>query len=131
MTRSRPRVAALLASVVLATAGIGVTTGPAVASEADALRAEAAESITVEDLRSLVAQFEATGEVTFAGARRMEATLALAEHYIKLGVPALAVHGLELFKQVAATPRYVPSASARDQLLAAADQLIAQLSETP
>jgi hypothetical protein len=60
----------------------------------------------------------------------MEAVLALAEHSIDRGTPASAIDNLELFKQVASDPRYVPSAAARDELIAAADRLIAQLSAT-
>jgi hypothetical protein len=150
MTRRTPKVAALLASLVLAAATAVVGTGPAAAGERDSLRAESGrhvdgaekpesrdaavveddDPITVDDLRSLVAQFEATGEVTYAGARRMELALLFVEHSINRGTPALAIQNLEVFKQVAADPRYVPSASARDQLIAAADQLIAQLSAT-
>ncbi|MGH8776048.1 MAG: FIMAH domain-containing protein [Jiangellaceae bacterium] len=44
--------------------------------------------------------------------------------------PSGAVRDLETFKQQASNPRYVPSESARDQLTAAADQLIAQLTGT-
>lgn len=147
MTRRTPKLAALLASLVLATATAVVSTGPATAGEDDSLRAEsgqhvdgAGESvdgdlavledddpITVDDLRSLVAQFEGTGEVTFAGARRMELALVFAENSINRGTPALAIQSLEVFKQVASDPRYVPSAAARDQLIAAADQLIGTL----
>jgi hypothetical protein len=148
--RTSPRVAGLLASLVLAAATAVVGTGPAAAGEGDSLRAESGQHvegaeesvggdlafvedddpITVEDLRSLVAQFEATGEVTFAGARRLEFALLFVEQSINRGTPALAIQNLEVFKQVASDPRYVPSAAARDQLIAAADQLIAQLSAT-
>jgi hypothetical protein len=149
--RTAPNVAALLASLVLATATAVAGTGPATAGEGDSLRAASGQHvdgaeesvgsdvvvvededdpITVDDLRSLVAQLEATGEVTFAGARRMELTLLFVEHSINRGTPALAIQNLEVFKQVASDPRYVPSAAARDQLIAAADQLIAQLSAT-
>jgi hypothetical protein len=127
-----------------------VGSGPAAAGEGDSLRAESGQHvegaeesvggdlavvedddpITVDDLRSLVAQFEATGEVTFAGARRLEFALLFVEQSINRGTPALAIQNLEVFKQVASDPRYVPSAAARDQLIAAADQLIAQLSAT-
>jgi hypothetical protein len=149
MTRRTPKVAALLASLVFAAATAVVGTGPAAAGERDSLRAESGQHvdgaeepesrdaavieddpITVDDLRSLVARFEATGEVTYAGARRMELALLFVEHSIDRGTPALAIQNLEVFKQVASDPRYVPSASARDQLIAAADQLIAQLSAT-
>jgi hypothetical protein len=151
MTRRTPKLAALLASLVLATATAVVGIGPAAAGEGDSLRAESGQHvdraeesvgsdvavvededdpITVDDLRSLVAQFEATGEVTFAGARRMEFVLLFVEQSINRGTPTLAIQNLEVFKQVASDPRYVPSASARDQLIAAADQLIAQLSAT-
>jgi len=146
MTRGTPKAAALLASVVLATSAVVVSAGPAAAGGGGSVSAghyaegvggsvnsgvEVVEDdpITVDDLRSLVAQFEATGEVTFFGALRMEAVLDLAENSINRGTPASAIYSLELFKQVASDPRYVPSATARDQLIAAADQLIAQLGE--
>jgi hypothetical protein len=145
--RTSPRVAGL-ASLVLAAATAVVGSGPAAAGEGDSLRAESGQHvegaeesvggdlavvedddpITVDDLRSLVAQFEATGEVTFAGARRLEFALLFVEQSINRGTPALAIQNLEVFKQVASDPRYVPSAAARDELIAAADQLIAQLS---
>lgn len=90
MTRRPPKLAALLTSLVLAAATAVVGSGPAAAGEGGSLRAESGQhvegaeesvggdlavvedddSITVDDLRSLVAQFEATGEVTYAGARR-------------------------------------------------------------
>ena len=146
MTRRTPKAAALFASVVLATSAVVVSAGPAAAGGGGSVSAgyyaegvgdsvnsgvEAVEDdpITVDDLRSLVAQFEATGEVTFFGALRMEAVLDLAENSINRGTPDSAIYSLELFKQVASDPRYVPSATARDQLIAAADQLIAQLGE--
>jgi hypothetical protein len=147
--RTSPRVAGL-ASLVLAAATAVVGSGPAAAGEGDSLRAESGQHvegaeesvggdlavvedddpITVDDLRSLVAQFEATGEVTFAGARRLEFALLFVEQSINRGTPALAIQNLEVFKQVASDPRYVPSAAARDELIAAADRLIAQLSAT-
>jgi hypothetical protein len=148
MTRRTPKLAALLTSLVLAAATAVVSAGPAAARAGDPLHekpghyVDTGESasggvaigeddpVTVDDLRSLVAQFEATGEVTYAGARRMELALLFVEHSIDRGTPALAIQNLEVFKQVASDPRYVPSASARDQLIAAADQLIAQLSAT-
>jgi hypothetical protein len=149
--RTASNVAALLASLVLATATAVVGSGPAAAGDGDSLRAESGQHvdgaeesvgsdvvavgedddpITVDDLRSLVAHFEATGEVTFAGARRMELALLFVEQAINRGTPTLAIQNLEVFKQVASDPRYVPSAAAKDQLIAAADQLIAQLSGT-
>ena len=147
--RTSPRIAGL-ASLVLAAATAVVGSGPAAAGEGDSLRAESGQHvegaeesvggdlavvedddpITVDDLRSLVAQFEATGEVTFAGARRLEFALLFEEQSINRGTPALAIQNLEVFKQVATDPRYVPSAAARDELIAAADRLIAQLSAT-
>jgi hypothetical protein len=147
--RTSPRIAGL-ASLVLAAATAVVGSGPAAAGEGDSLRAESGQHvegaeesvggdlavvedddpITVDDLRSLVAQFEATGEVTFAGARRLEFALLFVEQSINRGTPALAIQNLEVFKQVASDPRYVPSAAARDELIAAADRLIAQLSAT-
>jgi len=147
MTRRTPKLAALLASLVLAAATAVVSAGPAAAREGDPLHekpghyvdtgesasggvavAEDDDPVTVDDLRNLVAQFEATGEVTFFGALRMEAVLVLAQHSIDRGTPASAIYNLELFKQVASDPRYVPSAVARDELIAVADRLIAQLS---
>lgn len=88
------------------------------------------ESITVDDLRQLVTQFEAEGEVTFAGARRLVFLLVFVERNIDRGTPSLAVRDLEEFKRQASNPSYVPSESARDELIAAADQLIAQLTGT-
>jgi hypothetical protein len=148
MTRRTPKLAALLTSLVLAAATAVLSAGPAAAGEGDSLRAEPGQHVdatgesasggvavaedddpvTVDDLRNLVAQFEATGEVTFFGALRMEAVLVLAQHSIDRGTPASAIYNLELFKQVASDPRYVPSAVARDELIAVADRLIAQLS---
>lgn len=149
MTRRASTVAALLASLALAMASAVVSSGPAVAGAGDFLLvesgqpvegteqsvgepavAEGDDPVTVDDLRSLVALFEATGEVTYAGARRMELALAFAENSINRGTPDLAIESLEVFKQVASDPRYVPSAAARDELVAAADKLIAQLSDT-
>lgn len=150
MMRRTPKLAALLVALVLAVATAVMSAGPAAADEGDSLRAEPGQHvddtgastsggvavaeddgpITVDDLRSLVAQFEATGEVIFAGARRMELALDFAENSINRGTPASAIHSLELFKQVTSDPRYVPSAAARDELNAAADRLIAQLSAT-
>ena len=83
--------------------------------------------ITFDDVRLLIQQFEATGEVTFAGARRLEFVLLFAERNVERGTPEGAIDNLEVFKRQASNPRYVPSESARDQLIAAADQLIAQL----
>jgi hypothetical protein len=60
----------------------------------------------------------------------MELALLFVEQAINRGTPTLAIQNLEVFKQVASDPRYVPSAAAKDQLIAAADQLIAQLSGT-
>jgi hypothetical protein len=87
------------------------------------------EPISVDDLRQLVAQFEATGEVTFSGARRLGILLVFVEHHIDRGTPAGAIATLEEFKEIASDPRYVPSEPARVQLIAAADQLIAHLSD--
>ncbi len=123
-------------AATLAVAAVVAATGPAAAGGAGAfhvagsadLAAVQDESITVDDLRRLVAEFEATGEVTFAGARRLEISLIFVEHSINRGTPASAISALEQFKATASDPRYVPSASARDQLIAAANQLIAQLS---
>lgn len=93
MTRRRmPRITALLAGLALVLAAVVVGTSPAAAGEASALHVAAhqlagpgasasadvadvqdeEEPITIDDLRQLVAQFEAAGEVTFAGARRLE-----------------------------------------------------------
>lgn len=133
-TRNPRRMAALLATLVLAAASAVVSAGPATAGESAnsaGVAVEANDPITVDDLHNLVAQFEGTGEVTFAGARRMEVLLVLAQQSIDRRTPTLAIHSLELFKDVASTPRYVPSTAARDELIAAADQLIAQLSVTP
>lgn len=88
---------------------------------------EEPEPITVEDIRLMIEQFEATGEVTFAGAGRLLVMLSMAELYIDRGMPSRGVHSMEVFKEQASNPDYVPSESARDQLLAAADQLIAQM----
>jgi hypothetical protein len=90
-----------------------------------------AEPITFDDLRQLVAQFEATGEVTFSGARRMLVFVDWAEFYHDRGYDSRAVLLLEHFKEVASDPTYVPSESAREQLTAAADQLIVQLGGAP
>lgn len=128
---SAARSAALLAALVLATATAALTSISAAADEGDSTAiviADTDDTPTVDDIRSLVAQFEATGEVTFAGARRMEIALRLTEHYINTGRLSSAIHSLELFKQVASDPGYVPSAAASEELVAAADQLIAQLS---
>jgi hypothetical protein len=123
-------------AATLAVAAVVAATGPAAASGAGAFHVAGStdvaavqdESITVDDLRRLVAEFEATGEVTFAGARRLEISLIFVEHSINRGTPASAISALEQFKATGSDPRYVPSASARDQLIAAANQLIAQLS---
>ena len=70
---------------------------------------------------------EGGAEVTSAGARRLEFVLLFAKHNVERGTPEGAIDPLEEFKRQASNPRYVPSESARDQLIAAADQLIAQL----
>ncbi|MPZ93814.1 MAG: AAA family ATPase [Propionibacteriales bacterium] len=85
------------------------------------------ESITFDDMRQLIAQFEATGQVTFAGAGRLEFCLLFAERAVQRGTPSLAITDLEEFKRQASDPRYVPSDTARDELIVAADQMIAQL----
>ncbi|MGH7129736.1 MAG: FIMAH domain-containing protein [Planctomycetaceae bacterium] len=124
---------ALLAGVtafgVTFTAVPAALAAPASAAEPAGVTAvqEEPEPITVDDIRLMIEQFEATGEVTFAGARRLLTLLRIAEFYIDLGVPSRGVHSMELFKEQASDPHYVPSESARDQLIAAADQLIAQM----
>jgi hypothetical protein len=85
------------------------------------------DATTLDDLRELVRGFEASGEVTFAGARRLEFSLLLAEHSISRGTPGSAILALEDFKRTASEPRYVPSPSAQTTLIAAADALIAKL----
>lgn len=85
------------------------------------------DSITFDDMRQLIAQFETTAQVTFAGAARLEFCLLSAERAVQRGTPTLAITNLEEFKRQASEPRYVPSDTASDELIAAADQLIAQL----
>lgn len=53
------------------------------------------------------------------------------ERYYDRGLNFRAVLLLESFKEVASDPTYVPSEFARTQLIAAADQLIAQLGDSP
>ena len=132
MTTRKPVVrlaGALVGSLVLAVLG-GVQPATA-AADARAVAVEVADTaedaITVEDLRGLVLGFEASGDVTFAGARRLEFSLMFAEHGINRGTPASAILALEQFKLTAAEPRYVPSASARTALIDAADALIVKL----
>ncbi|MGH8825428.1 MAG: FIMAH domain-containing protein [Jiangellaceae bacterium] len=102
---------------------------PASAAEPAGVTAvqEEPEPITVDDIRLMIEQFEATGEVTFAGARRLEFVLFFVENHIERGTPSGAIRDLEIFKEQASNPRYVLTETARDQLIAAADQLIAQL----
>jgi hypothetical protein len=90
---------------------------------------EQAEQATFDDLRVMIDQFEPTGEVTFSGARRMLVFVDWSELYHDRGYDSRAVLFLQNFKQVASDPTYVPAESARTQLIGAADQLIAQLSD--
>lgn len=83
-------------------------------------------------LRQLVVHHRDDGGVTDSGARRLFATLDFAELYIDFGYYPRAAHVLEnLFKLVAEDSFYVPSETARDELVAAADALIEKLGGLP
>lgn len=134
VTDRRRRVAAYVAGLgafSLAFTAVPVALAPSAlgTEQVTVANVEQAESVTFDDVRALVDQFETNGEVTFAGARRLSILLDFAEHSVNRGTPGSAVPLLEEFKVQASAPRYVPSESARDQLIAAADQLIAQLVE--
>ena len=129
----RRRAATLLAGVATFTLFVAAPVTAATPAEpADVTDVQRdAEPITFDDIRQLVAEFEATGEVTFSGARRLLVFLDWGERYQARGLNFRAVLFLENFKEVASDPTYVPSESAREQLIAAADRLIAQLGGTP
>ena len=129
----RRRAATLLAGVgifILIVTAAPVTAAPAEPADVTDVQYDA-EPITFDDLRQLLDEFEATGEVTFSGARRLLVFLDWGERYYDRGLNFRAVLFLENFKEVASDPTYVPSEFARKQLIAAADQLIAQLGDTP
>ena len=122
----------LLAPTAAVLAAGLITFGPAVAGPTDVGRptaesAAAEAPVSFDDLRAQVAQFEAGGEVTFAGARRLEASIDRAQHGAERGTPSVAIFWLEELKRTASDQRYVPSPAARDELVATADRLIGQL----
>lgn len=82
--------------------------------------------VAFAELRLLIDQLQADGEVTFGGARRMLASLGLAEFYYDIGYNQRAILSLETFKRSANDPLRV-SDLAREQLVAAADELIVLL----
>jgi hypothetical protein len=125
--RTIRRIIAPLAGLALVPGAVVVGTGPAASASVEVAGVQYQQVVTVDDLRQLVAQLAAAGEVTLVGARRLEVLLLFVEHSLGRGTPGLVVHYLEEFKVVASTPRYVPSESARAQLIAAADGLIALL----
>jgi hypothetical protein len=125
--RTIRRMIAQLAGLALVPGAVVVGTAPAASASVEVAGVGYQQLITVDDLRDLVAQLEAAGEVTFAGARRLEVQLVFVEHGLNRGTPAVAILHLERFKEVALDPRYVPSESAREQLIAAADELLALL----
>lgn len=148
MNNRRTSTTAVLAVTLGLTAGV-LGAGPAAASQASTPQVVASqqatssetttcahfgdlrEPVTVGDLRQLVAQLEATGEVTFVGCRRLGLALYYVEYHIDRGTPEGAINNLEgWFKRVASDPQYVPSESAREQLIAAADELIAEIRAT-
>ncbi len=85
------------------------------------------EGATIADLRQMVDDFHAAGEVTLAGWGRLGAVLSMAESYDRLGADQQTIRTLELFKTTADDPVRVPSVAARAALIAKADQIIAEL----
>ena len=121
-----------VAILVMALTTVVALAGPAataIAGEAGSVAADTGP-ITLMDLRQMVEEFEATGEVTAGGAARLGATLSLAELYDRRGFDSRTILALELFKDTADDPVRIPSESARQALIAAANQVIVQLGGT-
>ena len=137
-TGRRRRTVALLAGLgvfafafINAPTALADTANPASADRVNvSVEPAAVEPITIADLRQMVEEFTASGEITLGGSWRLNATLSLAEFYFDLGYPPRAIHALELFREVASDPTRVLTENARDALIAGADQLIAQISGT-
>ena len=104
------------------------TANAGAAGRVDAADVASPEEITIADLRQLVDELTARGEVTLGGSWRLHGTLDLAELYLDRGFNQRAILALELFKQAANDPIRVLTEDARAALSTAADQLIAQLS---
>ena len=134
---------ALRRTRAVATAGLAATivtlsAAPASATSVDAPATGTRGSVVVvqdsevtqafAELRQLIDRLTAAGEVTVGGEARMLAVLDVAEFYYDFGLNSRAILLLGTFKQVANDPLKVPSASAREQLIAAADDLIDLLS---
>lgn len=83
------------------------------------------------ELRLMIEEFEASGDVSFRGAARMLFVLTMAEYSYRRGSPGLVVNGLETIKELAAEPIFVPSEHARDEIIAAADDFIELLRGLP
>lgn len=154
--RGTSRITSLGVSLILALATVVIGTGPAAAEQDTAsdvptsLRVtdlqpsmvagpgdvddvqDADEPITFDDLRQLVAQLYDDGQITRYGEYQLRFNLGAAERiYNGLGcVNDYFISYMERFKQVASDPRYVLTESAREELVAAADQLIVQLCGT-
>jgi len=130
MGRVRHMVAGLTAAMGAIAVGNAASAAPAhlIVARADSDAQDPGAPLTFDDLRDLVTQFESSGEVSFAGARRLEVCLDLAQHNVVRGTPSGATFWLEQFKETASQPRYVPSESAQAVLIAAADHVIGQLS---
>lgn len=130
--------AALLAGLGVVTLVVGIApvaaAGPAASLTANRpahSTVSEEESVTLDDLRSLVQKHEADGGLTRRHAVRLQARLDITEVYYERGITFRTIHSLQSFKQEVADPRFEPSESAVGELTAAADQLIAQLGGTP
>lgn len=133
----RHRAAALLAGLAAVT--MVVVAAPAAAAAAGPMTADRSASsvlseeqpITLDDLRALVQQQAATGGLDPRHARRLQAFLSMTEVYLDYGITFRAIQSLESFKDYLDEPFFEPSEAAIEELTAAADQLIAQLRDTP
>lgn len=90
-----------------------------------------AEPVTLDELRRLVHEYRADGEVTGPGAKRLLRAVDDAERYHDRGQDARAIRALERFQEIARNDRYVPGGDAREVLVAAAEELIVQLRDGP
>jgi hypothetical protein len=87
---------------------------------------------SIAEVRALVTQFRANGQVTKEGASRLLTKLDHAQKELDKGNTVGAIRNLEQFiTDTALLPQYVPGQAARWALVDAAEQLIAQLGGTP
>lgn len=136
LTRRRRPIVALLAS--LCTAALVLTAAPgAVASgtpstAATTVTAEVQDEAepTFDGLHALVQKNYDAGEISTLLWARLRARLRTAEWYYDEGFISRAVLTLEGFKREVNDPRHEATQAARDELVAAADELIDHISAT-